>query len=548
MEPKTEWYWYRDSARRSRTGFIEFEVTEKMKKLALLSAYDRRGIVDFAKLLVQCGYEIVSTGGTGAELRENGIAVTEVSTLTGSPEILDGRVKTLHPTVHGGLLALRDNADHLQQMERSGIRGIDLVVNNLYPFVETVRKRDVLLSDALENIDIGGPAMTRAAAKNHPHVVIVVDPEDYGRVGEMIRDGEVPQRERRRLASKAFQHVAAYDTAIASYLRDGPSESEASVSSDEMPDELTFGYKLAARPRYGENPHQSAGIYSLPGEDGGVVNAEQLHGIDMSYLNYFDADAAWAVARSFANFASHAVVVVKHANPCGLAVRDSQSDAWEAALAGDPVSAFGGIVAFSETLTAETAQKMHGLLLDVIVAPGYEAAALEILRKRRRTRVLRVNPNPSARWEVRSVSGGALVQQPDNLANDGVRNMDAVTARQPTKQEQHDLWFAWRACRFIKSNAIVFAKNRTLVGMGAGQPNRVTSVNLAARVAGAKAMGSVMASDAFFPFPDGIEAAVEAGVTAVVQPGGSVNDDAVIDVANNLGIAMVFTGERHFYH
>lgn len=523
-------------------------MTEKMKKIALLSAYDRRGIVDFANVLVDCGYEIVSTGGTGAELRANGIAVTEVSDLTGSPEILDGRVKTLHPTVHGGLLALRDDDDHLQQMGRLGIRGIDVVVNNLYPFVETIREPDVSLIDALENVDIGGPAMTRAAAKNHPHVVIVVDPDDYDRVGQMIRDGDVPQRERRRLASKAFQHVAAYDTAIASYLRNDSDVEEESDGADELPDELTFGYELVARPRYGENPHQSAGIYSLPGEKGGIVNAEQLHGIDMSYLNYFDADAAWAVARSFAGFGPHAAVLVKHANPCGLAVREKQPDAWEAALEGDPVSAFGGIVAFSERLTAETAQKMHGLLLDVIVAPSYEAEALEILRKRRRTRVLRVEPSPSTRWEVRSVAGGALVQQPDVLKDDGLRDTEAITERQPTEQEKLDLRFAWRACRFIKSNAIVFAKNQALVGMGAGQPNRVTSVHLSARVAGEKAVGSVMASDAFFPFPDGIEEAVAAGVTAVIQPGGSVNDEAVIDAANELGIAMVFTGQRHFYH
>ncbi|MYA60853.1 MAG: bifunctional phosphoribosylaminoimidazolecarboxamide formyltransferase/IMP cyclohydrolase [Chloroflexi bacterium] len=515
-----------------------------MKKIALLSAYDRRGIVDFANVLVQCGYEIVSTGGTGAELSTNGINVTEVSELTGSPEMLDGRVKTLHPKIHGGLLALRDDDDHLQQMERWGIRGIDLVVNNLYPFVETVRDPDVSLKDALENIDIGGPAMTRAAAKNYPHVVIVVDPNDYDRVGQMIRDGDVPQTERRRLASKAFQHVAVYDTAIASHLRHDPAGDDA----EELPNELTFGYELVARPRYGENPHQRAGIYSRPGEEGGVVNAQLLHGIDMSYLNYFDADAAWAVATSFAGFSAHTAVVVKHANPCGLAARESQPDAWEAALEGDPVSAFGGIVAFSEGLTAETAQRMHGLLLDVIVAPEYESEALEILRKRRRTRVLRVKPNPSARWEVRSVSGGALVQEPDVGTDDGFRKINVVTDRQPTEQEIDDLRFAWRACRFIKSNAIVFAKNRTLVGMGAGQPNRVTSVHLSARVANEKAAGSVMASDAFFPFPDGIEEAVAAGVTAVIQPGGSIGDDAVIDAANELGIAMVFTGKRHFYH
>ena len=518
------------------------------KKLALMSAYDRRGLVDFAKLIAECGYDIVSTGGTAAELRANGIRVIEVSELTDASEILDGRVKTLHPNIHGGLLALRDDENHERQLERLGIRKIDLVVNNLYPFVEAVRNPEASLHDALENIDIGGPAMTRAAAKNHPDVVIVVDPADYERVGTMIRDGEVKQPERRRLAAKAFQHVAAYDTAIATYLRDDVDTGSDEQTESDLPAELTFGYSLVASPRYGENPHQSAGIYSLPGEDGGIVNAEQLHGIDMSYLNYFDADAAWAVACSFSGFGSHAAVVVKHANPCGLAVRENQTDAWEAARSGDPVSAFGGIVAFSEKLSAETAQKMHGLLLDVVVAPDYQDEALEILRKRRRTRVLRVRQHRGADWEVRSVSGGALVQQHDELADDGFQTMRVVTDRQPTDREQIDLWFAWRACRFVKSNAIVFAKHRTLVGMGAGQPNRVTSVHLSARVAGDRSHGAVMASDAFIPFPDAVQVAAEAGVTAVVQPGGSVNDDAVTAAANELGVSVVFAGKRHFYH
>ncbi len=522
-------------------------VPETAKKIALLSAFDRRGLVDFAKLLVECDYEIVSTGGTAADLRSAGIDVVEVSDVTGAPEILGGRVKTLHPIIHGGLLGLRDDDEHVGEMARLGIRNIDVVVNNLYPFVETVRNRDASLHDALENIDIGGPAMTRAAAKNHPHVVIIVDPDDYERVGGMIRGGEVTQSERRRLAAKAFQHVATYDTAVAGYLREDESTSGDDAAL-ELPEEITFGYSLVARPRYGENPHQSAGIYSFPGENGGVVNAEQLHGIDMSYLNYFDADAAWSVAHAFSGFEGHAAVVVKHANPCGLAVRDDQAEAWEAARAGDPVSAFGGIVAFSERLNAATAERMKGLLLDVVIAPGYDDEALDILRTRRRTRVLRVAPHDPPRLDVRSVSGGALVQEPDNLADDDFENFSLVSERQPTEREQADLSFAWRACRFVKSNAIVLVKDRALVGMGAGQPNRVTSVQLSAHVAGDAARGSVMASDAFFPFPDGIEAAAQAGVKAVVQPGGSVNDEVVINTANELGLAMVFTGRRHFYH
>ena len=524
------------------------KVSETGKKIALLSAYDRRGLVDFAKLLADCNYEIVSTGGTASELRSAGIRVVEVSEITGAPEILDGRVKTLHPTIHGGLLGLRDNDEHVRQMSQLGIHNIDVVVNNLYPFVETVRNRAVSLRDALENIDIGGPAMTRAAAKNHPHVVVVVDPDDYERVGNMIVDGEVTQVERRRLAAKAFQHVAAYDTAIASYLREDVATTDDFAGSVELPEEITFGYSLVARPRYGENPHQRAGIYSFPGESGGVVNVQQLHGIDMSYLNYFDADAAWSVARAFASFGKHAAVVVKHANPCGLAVRDKQADAWDAARSGDPVSAFGGIVAFSESLNVETADRMQGLLLDVVIAPGYDDDALAILRTRRRTRVLQVASHNQPRFEVRSVSGGALIQEPDSSAGDDFQNFRVVSKRQPTEQEHDDLNFAWLACRFVKSNAIVFAKDRALVGMGAGQPNRVTSVHLSGRVAGDASEGSVMASDAFIPFPDAVEVAAAAGVTAVVQPGGSVNDDAVINAADELGLAMVLTGHRHFYH
>ena len=514
-----------------------------MKKIALISAYDRRGLVDFAHVLVECGYQIVSTGGTAAELAANGIAVTEVSDITGFPEILDGRVKTLHPHIHGGLLALRESDDHLEQLEQRGIGSIDIVVNNLYPFVSTVSDPDVTLSDALENIDIGGPAMTRAAAKNYPHVVVVVDPDDYGHVGEMIRSDAVSQHERRRLAAKAFQHVAAYDTAIANYLRDATDDAVA-----EFPEELTFGYKMVARPRYGENPHQRAGIYSLPAEDGGIVNAEQLHGIEMSYLNYFDADAAWSTVQSFATLGTHAVAVVKHANPCGLAVRDVQADAWEAAREGDPVSAFGGIVAFSTPLTVQTATQMRGLLLDVIIAPGFEDGVIDILRTRKRTRVLKVNPSKANRWETRTVSGGALVQETDSVCERDFDDLKVVSERSPTDTEMQDLQFAWRACRFIKSNAIAFVKDQALVGMGAGQPNRVTSVHLSSRVASERATGSVMASDAFFPFPDGIEEAASSGVTAVIQPGGSINDSAVIDAANELSVAMVFTGRRHFYH
>ncbi|MEX0761087.1 MAG: bifunctional phosphoribosylaminoimidazolecarboxamide formyltransferase/IMP cyclohydrolase [Dehalococcoidia bacterium] len=509
---------------------------------ALLSAYDKTGIADFARVLAAAGYGLVSTGGTLKAIQDAGLPVRQVSEVTGSPEILDGRVKTLHPKIHGGLLARRSSSSHVAQLEQHGIETVDVVVNNLYPFVETISRPDVTLEDALENIDIGGPAMTRAAAKNFPDVIVIVDPADYGWVGEMIcRDG-VPLEKRRQLAAKAFQHVALYDTMIAEYLRDsGAAESQADAK---FPQELTMGWSRASIPRYGENPHQAGGVYSTPGEQGGVANARQVHGIDMSYLNYFDADAAWIAANSFD---SHSVAIVKHANPCGLAVHGDQAEAYRRALSGDPVSAYGGIVGFNSIVTAETAQAMKGVLFDVIVAPGYETDALEILRGRKRTRLLEAGRSTPASLTVRSISGGVLAQTSDVLEEDP-ESWKVVTERKPSHDELLDLAFAWRACHLIRSNAIVLAKDRTLTGMGAGQPNRVTSVHLAVRAAGERASGSALASDAFFPFADGLELAGESGVTAVAQPGGSIRDDEVTEAANRLGMTMVFTGTRHFLH
>jgi len=515
---------------------------------ALLSAYDRTGLVEFAMALTKAGFELISTGGTANELKISGLDITEVASVTGAPEILDGRVKTLHPRIHGGLLGKRSNPAHVAEMKEQGIEGIDLVVNNLYPFQQTISKPDVTLDDALENIDIGGPAMTRAAAKNFPDVVIVVDPSDYGVVGEMIANGGVSMGQRRRLASKAFQHVAGYDTVISAYLR------VPDISGDDktalFPDEITFGWNRVAIPRYGENPHQAGGIYTTPGETGGIVNANKLHGIDMSYLNYFDADAAWVSANSFQFLGAegkHCVSVVKHANPCGLATDDNQAEAYRKAYAGDKISAFGGIVGFNNVVTAETATAMKGVLYDVIVAPGYEPEALEILRKRKRTRVLEASPSTAPLLNIRNVTGGALVQQPDNI-EEVASSWKVVTEKQPTEQQLADMAFAWKACQLVHSNAIVFAKDSMLQGMGAGQPNRAISVYLAGRAAGDEAAGCVMASDAFFPFPDGIEAAAEAGAIAVVQPGGSVKDQEVIEAADRLGLVMLFTGTRHFNH
>jgi phosphoribosylaminoimidazolecarboxamide formyltransferase/IMP cyclohydrolase len=364
----------------------------------------------------------------------------------------------------------------------------------------------------------------------------------------MIANGGVSMDQRRRLASKAFQHVAGYDTVISTYLR------VPDISGDDktalFPDEITFGWNRVAIPRYGENPHQAGGIYTTPGETGGIVNANKLHGIDMSYLNYFDADAAWVSANSFQSLGAegkHCVSVVKHANPCGLATDDNQAEAYRKAYAGDKISAFGGIVGFNNVVTAETATAMKGVLYDVIVAPGYEPEALEILRKRKRTRVLEASPSTAPLLNIRNVTGGALVQQPDNI-EEVASSWKVVTEKQPTEQQLADMAFAWKACQLVHSNAIVFAKDSMLQGMGAGQPNRAISVYLAGRAAGDEAAGCVMASDAFFPFPDGIEAAAEAGAIAVVQPGGSVKDQEVIEAADRLGLVMLFTGTRHFNH
>ena len=495
---------------------------------ALLSAFDRTGLVDFAKVLADAGFELLSTGGTAKELEKSGLDITEVASVTGAPEILNGRVKTLHPRIHGGLLGKRNNPAHAAEMKEQGIEGIDVVVNNLYPFQQTIANPDVTLDDALENIDIGGPAMTRAAAKNFPDVVIIVDPSDYGPIGKLLVSGNVSIDERRRLAAKAFQHVACYDTLISAYLREPDANGDDKTKL--FPQELSFSWNRVAIPRYGENPHQAGGIYVTPGEPGGIVNTKKLHGIDMSYLNYFDADAAWVSANSFQSLGQHCVSVVKHANPCGLATDDNQAEAYRKAYAGDVVSAVGGIVGFNN-----------------IVAPGYEPEALEILSKRKRTRVLEVKPSKTPLLNVRNVTGGALVQQPDNIIEDP-SSWAIVTKKQPNEQQLSDMAFAWKACQLVHSNAIVFVKNSMLRGMGAGQPNRAISVYLAARAAGDEAEGCVMASDAFFPFPDGIEGAAEAGAVAVVQPGGSVKDKEVIEAADRLGLVMLFTGTRHFYH
>ncbi len=509
---------------------------------AIISTHDKTGVVGFGKTIVEAGFELVSTGGTGAALHKGGLDVTQVADLTGSPEILDGRVKTLHPKIAGGILARRDQPSHIEELSEHGIDTIDLVAVNLYPFVKTVAAPDATLEDALENIDIGGPTMIRSAAKNFPHVIVIVDPSDYGWVSERLILGRgdpstITHEERRSLARKAFQHVALYDTAISQYLTDGGTV---------LSDEVTLGFSRQTGLRYGENPHQEAVLYADPLSTGGIVKSRQLHGIEMSFNNYMDADSAW---RTVSDFAQPAATVVKHTNPCGLAVHDNQVIAYRRAFEGDSVSAFGGIVGFNRPVTAATAEAMRGVLFDVIIAPGYEPEALKLLERRKRTRVLQAElaVGPMEGVDVRRVTGGALIQAVDNIGID-TASWEVKSKRKPSEAEMEDLSFAWKAAKHVRSNAIVLAKNSALVGMGAGQPNRVTSVHLALRIAGDAAIGTVMASDAFMPFADNIEMAAEGSVTAIVQPGGSMRDDEVIATADRLGIALVFTGVRHFKH
>ena len=505
---------------------------------ALLSVSNKTGIIELAQALHGAGFDLVSTGGTASALAEAGLPVEEVAELTGFPEILDGRVKTLHPKVHGGILARRDLDSHAAQLDEHAIETIDLVAVNLYPFVETVLRQDTTLEDALENIDIGGPTLLRAAAKNFPHVIVAVDPADYGWLAERLAAREpVSLDERRALAQKAFQHVALYDTAVSHYLRG---------DSDDMPDAVTLGYERTAAVRYGENPHQQGAVYADPLATGGIVRAEQLLGPELSYNNFLDGEAAWRVV---SDFREPAAVVVKHNNPCGLAVDDDQAAAYRKAYEGDSMSAYGGIVAFNRTLTAAAARAMRGVLYHVVIAPDFQPEALEVLKRRKQARVLRVAPasGPAEKLDVRRVSGGALLQTADDISVDP-SSWVTKSKREPSEDQLLDLAFAWRAAAHVKSNSIVLARDSALVGMGAGQPNRVTSVHLALRVAGDKAKGSVLASDAFFPFADGIELAAEGGITAVAQPGGSLRDDDVIEAADRLGLAMVFTGTRHFRH
>jgi len=512
---------------------------------AIISVSDKAGVTDFARGLSDLGFELFSTGGTKKAIAEAGVPVKSISDITGFPEILDGRVKTLHPMVHGGLLARRDIPAHMAELTKNKIEPIDLVAVNLYPFVQTVAREGVTLEEALENIDIGGPTMIRAAAKNFPSVIVVVDPADYPAVLEKLGRGALPQEERRKLAQKAFQHVAAYDTAIAQYLRQG---------EEGFPDEVTIAMKKRYGLRYGENPHQMAAFYAEQtvggSHDTGITWAEQLGGKELSYNNILDADAAWGTV---IDFAAPTVAVIKHTNPCGLASHDNLAEAYRRAFSGDPVAAFGGIVAVNRAVDLATAEEIKPTFYEIVIAPEYEAKALEVLKRKKDLRILKAALPPSygvsheGYLDIRRVRGGFLVQSSDSLAEDSV-TLKTVTKRAPTEAEVKDMLFAWRAVKHIKSNAIVLTKDKTLIGMGAGQPSRIVSAQIAREKAGEKTKGSVLASDAMFPFPDVVEEAAEGGVTAIIQPGGSIRDEDSIKAADKYNIAMVFTGERHFKH
>lgn len=505
---------------------------------ALLSVSNKAGLPAFARGLARLGFELYSTGGTLQALEAASVDVRSVTELTGFPEILDGRVKTLHPGVHAGLLARRDLREHVQELETYDLKPIDLLCVNLYPFAETLNRPGAGFAEILEQIDVGGAAMIRAAAKNHAAVIVVVRPERYSEVLTALQDGGVDRDMRRRLAAEGFAHTAAYDAEIAEWLRGPEGDAQA------FPPELSVAGNLAQPLRYGENPHQQAAFYRLGPDPGGLGSARQLHGPELSYNNIQDAAAACDLV---AEFARAAAAIIKHTNPCGLAIADGLPEAYNRAYECDPRSAFGGVVAVNRRLDAATAEQVLSVRTELVLAPGFTDDGLGVLRRRKNVRVLEVGPLRRVGVQVRTVPGGFLAQTRDEL---GFRreSCTVVSERQPTAAEWEQLELAWLAVKHVKSNAIVLARDFAAVGVGAGQMSRVEAAQIAVRRAGDRAHGAVMASDAFFPFPDGVEAALEAGVTAVIQPGGSVRDAEVIAAVDAAGAAMVTTGERHFRH
>ena len=514
---------------------------------ALISVSDKTGIVELAKELTGLGVEIISTGGTYKKLKDEGVKAIEISELTGFPECLDGRVKTLHPIVHAGLLAMRSNPEHMKQLKELHIEPIDMVIVNLYPFKATIMKDGVTREDAVENIDIGGPTMLRAAAKNYQDVAVVVDPADYAVVlKELKENGSVSLDTKFYLMQKVFMHTSNYDTMIADYLK-------AERHDESLPETLTMTFEKVQDMRYGENPHQKAAFYREVGKKKGTLDmAEQLNGKELSFNNINDANGALELLKEFDE---PTVVASKHGNPCGVGSADTIEEAWDKAYAADKVSIFGGIVAINREVTASMAAKMKEVFLEVVVAPSYEEKALEIFREKKNVRVLRLPditvPQRANALDLKKVNGGLIVQGIDNkLVGDEVTT---VTKRKPTDQEMEDLMFAWKMVKYVKSNGIALAKNKQSVGIGPGQVNRIwaakQSMEHAAELIGPDATkGAVLASDAFFPFPDCVEAAHEAGITAIIQPGGAMRDQLSIDKCDEYGIAMVFTGMRHFRH
>jgi phosphoribosylaminoimidazolecarboxamide formyltransferase / IMP cyclohydrolase len=508
---------------------------------ALVSVYDKTGLEELARGLHASGVELVSTGSTAARIAAAGVPVTEVAELTGFPECLDGRVKTLHPKVHAGILADLRLESHREQLTELGVAPFDLVVVNLYPFRQTVAS-GASPDECVEQIDIGGPSMVRAAAKNHPSVAVVVDPARYGDVLSAVSAGGFDLATRKRLAGEAFAHTAAYDVAVASWF----AQEYAPADSEGFPVFLgtTWGRRNVLR--YGENPHQAAALYT-DGSDSGLAGAEQLHGKEMSYNNYTDTDAA---RRAAYDHAEPAVAIIKHANPCGVATGADVAEAHRKAHACDPLSAFGGVIAVNRPVSVAMAEQVAEIFTEVIVAPDYEEGAVEVLARKKNIRVLRAPGAPGERLEVKPVSGGVLLQQADRIdaAGDDPATWTLAAGEALSEAELADLGFAWRACRAVKSNAILLAKDGATVGVGMGQVNRVDSARLAVQRAGERAAGSFAASDAFFPFPDGLEVLIEGGVKAVVQPGGSIRDEAVIAAAREAGVTMYLTGTRHFFH
>ncbi|MDB4866351.1 MAG: purH [Cohnella sp.] len=499
--------------------------------------------MDFCRELTQQGVQVISTGGTKTLLEKENVPVVGISEVTGFPEILDGRVKTLHPAVHSGLLAIRDNAEHRQAMQELGLDYIDLVVVNLYPFKETIAKPDVSYEDAIENIDIGGPTMLRSAAKNHAFVTVVVDAGDYADVlAEVKSGGDTTVETRKRLAAKVFRHTASYDSLISEYF--------AKQQNEPLPEKLTVTYEKIQDLRYGENPHQQAAFYRRPlPAAGSITTAEQLHGKELSYNNIHDANAALAIVKEFDE---PAVVAVKHMNPCGVGIGHNIDEAYRKAYEADPTSIFGGVVAANRIIGKETAGRLNDIFLEIVIAPEFSPEALDILQRKKNIRLLRMGGLTSAEerqpeWLVTSVAGGMLVQQSDvHSLTDA--DLKVVTNRAPTAEELQQLLFAWKVVKHVKSNAILLAKDSMTVGVGAGQMNRVGAARIAIEQAGDKARGAVLASDAFFPMGDTVELAAKAGITAVIQPGGSIKDEESIAVANAHNIAMVMTGVRHFKH